>query len=110
MSRTTRRNKKYLINAYLGTKSEFCDDPWTQAYAAQQGLTVLQHYQQRKARYTRDHRTGRFGVPRWYRHEHGAHAMRRLEKHRLHRALVTDSLDNHLPDQRMRNSAFYWWY
>lgn len=109
MSRTTRRNKKHLINSFVGTRDECLRDPWWRngSYGS---ITPEQAYERRVHWYTRDHRSGRFGVPRWYRHEHGAHAMRRLENHRLRKHVREDTLEVHLPDSRMRNSAYYWWY
>lgn len=109
MSRTTRRNKKHLINQFVGTREENLIDPWWR-FNYDEGLTHEQMYERRVHWYTRDHRTGRFGVPRWYRQMHGVHLYRRLEKHKLHKHLREDSFDNHLPDPRIRDSMYYWWH
>lgn len=58
----------------------------------------------------RDHRSGLIGVPRWYRHEHGAWVIRRREKHKLHLHLKNESWEEHLPESRFRDTMYYWWY
>lgn len=57
-----------------------------------------------------DHRSGLYGVPRWYRHEHGAWLIRRREKKKLQQHMKEDTWENHQPDSRFRDSKYFWWY
>jgi len=108
MSRTTRRNKKHQIESFVGTREENLRDPWWRL-GYRHDLTPEQMYERRVHWYTRDHRSGRFGVPNWYRREHGVFRTRRRETINLHRHLRADSWDNHLPENRQRDSMYYWW-
>jgi hypothetical protein len=108
MSRTTRRNKQHLIDSYVGTRDECLRDPWWRGWYGQ-GVSPELAYDRLVARYTRDHRSGRFGVPNWYRREHGVFRTRRKEKIAIHQHLRTDSWDNHLPENRSRDHRYYWW-
>ncbi|QVD49233.1 hypothetical protein LUCX_163 [Xanthomonas phage vB_XciM_LucasX] len=110
MSRTTRRNNPYLLDRYIGTRAEFCNDSWQIYKAEKKGLTLEKAYQQRLHWFSRDHRSGRFGVPAWYRRLHGAHLIRRHEAAKLHKHLREDSWEVHQPDSRFRDSMYYWWY
>lgn len=108
MARTTRRNKPHLISSYVGSFDEFLQDPWwlSKRY---HGCTMEQAYAQYKARYTRDHRSGRYGVPHWFRRLHGSKDLRLCESHKLHCALRSENWESHLPDSRRRNAKWYWW-
>ncbi len=112
MSRTIRRNKKHLIQSYCGNLDELRQEfahgcRWVKDSHI---LGIDRAYQRKVARFTRDHRSGRFGIPRWYRQMHGVHLYRRLEKQKIHKHLREDSFDNHLPEPRIRDSMYYWWY
>lgn len=108
MSRTLRRNKQYLIDQVVGSYEERTRDTWWLNYLYP-GLTTDQAYERSVARFTRDHHSGHYGVPRWYRQLHGSHKVRRREKAHLHHCLKEDALDTHLPDSRCRDSFFYFW-
>lgn len=138
MARTTRRNKRHLILDTLGDFSRFVNDvfywPEIHAYRTKlwyidllgplrgkfvcnaymeakfHGCTVKQVYDKRLAAQIGDTRSGLHGVPRWYRHEHGAHYNRRVEKHKLHTHQRRDEWDDHLPESRCRDTKYYWWY
>lgn len=109
MSRTTRRNKQHLINSYVGTREESLRDPWHRLWNNEH-LTPEQKYERHVHWYIRDHRSGKFGIPRWYRHEFGAGLKRRRERAAIHRHTRDDSWDLHLPESRYRDSMYYWWY
>lgn len=49
-------------------------------------------------------------VPRWYRQQHGAWPIRRLEKRKLFQHLRQGDWENHLPESRYRDSQYFWWY
>lgn len=108
MARTTRRNKKHLIQRHCGTREENVKDPWFVMWRYPT-LTFEQAYARTRARLHRDHRSGRFGVPNWFRRQHGVFKVRHKEKHAIHRHLRDDSWDNHLPDNRVRGAGWYWW-
>jgi hypothetical protein len=110
MSRTLRRNKPHLITSYVGPRDEFCEDPWRLTEARRDGLSVESLYVRKCRHYTRDRRRGMFGVPAWYRREHGAYLVRRRERVALHQHLRNDTWDVHQPDDRFRDSMYYWWY
>lgn len=107
MSRTTRRNKKHLIDSFVGTREEALRDPWWRY--GKSDLSPEQVYERRVHWYTRDHRSGRWGVPNWYRREMGVFRTRRKEKLKIHQHLRDDSWDNHVPEGRTRDAKYYWW-
>ena len=108
MSRTIRRNQKWLTNYYVGSREECVKDPhWVMhRYPT---LTFEQAYAREKARLHRDHNPGHYGVPRWFRRLHGSKQIRLNEKAALHRCVRHDQYDVHAPDSKARNAAWYWW-
>lgn len=108
MSRTLRRNKKHLIDRWVGNRETNRADPWWLMYRYPT-LTFDQAYERSRSRYTRDHSSGHFGVPRWFRRRHGAKVIRLREKSAIYIHLHDDSWDSHLPDSRCRNAKWFWW-
>lgn len=105
MARTYRRNKKHLVLDHCGTFEETRDDRWWD----DAHLTPEQTYARRVARFTRDHPSGRFGVPHWYRRLHGSKRLRLLELIKLRRHLRDGEWEKHLPENRTRTAKWYWW-
>ena len=110
MSRTKRRQEKYRIEQYVAEEeSAKCGrEPYVAPLLRH--LTTEQRLKYHRAWISRDHRSGLFGVPRWYRQLYGCDVVRREEKKKLHRCLRQDCWEDHLPDSRVRDSMFYWWY
>ena len=108
MSRTFRRNKKWQINHYIGSYEENAEDPWYTMYRYPT-LTYDQAYDHMRARLTRDHHPGHYGVPRWFRRMHGSKHVRMKEKARLFRCWQRDEWDQHFSENRMRNAKWFWW-
>lgn len=59
---------------------------------------------------TRSRRSGKNGIPRWYRREHGCQHVRRVEKIKIQKHMRLGCWETHLPDRRIRDSMYYWWY
>lgn len=108
MSRTTRRNKQPLIDSFVGTRDENLKDPWWRN-RSRDDLTPEEIYERRVHWFTRDHRSGMFGVPNWYRREHGVFRTRRRERLALHRHTRLDCWETHAPENRQRDSQYFWW-
>lgn len=109
MSRTVRRNKKHLIHSFCGAPDTVQKDPWW-VLMRYRDLTPEKAYARNVARYTRDHPSGRFNVPNWYRREHGVFRLRRREKQAIHRHMRADCWESHLPDNRMCESMYQFWW
>jgi len=137
MARTKRRTQKHLIAERFGNLSQFLQNEYYNApimthrfriwqiecikdkgyfvangyqYAKYHGCMAIQVYQKKIAAFTGDTRSGLHGVPRWYRHEHGSHYNRRVEKQKLHLHRRRDEWEDHLPESRCRDAMYYWWY
>lgn len=108
MSRTFRRNKKTLIDRHVGTRDENLRDSWW-ILNRFPTCTAEKAYEKAVARYTRDHHSGHYGVPRWFRRQHGSKQIRLNENHKLHRYLLEDRLEAHAPENRVRDAKWYWW-
>ena len=108
MSRTYRRNKKHLIRLCVGTREENLREPWVPMYRYPT-LDFERAYERQKARFTRDHHSGKFGVPRWYRRQLGTKMLRLRETHRLLRCMRDDSWESHAAESRCRNAKWYWY-
>ena len=108
MSRTLRRNKKHLIASSVGSREDNQRDCWWLMHRYPT-LTFDQAYDRRRHRYTRDHHSGHFGVPRWYRRRHGSKKLRMREGHLLFLHDREDSWEAHSPDSRCRDAKWYWW-
>lgn len=80
MSRTIRRNKPHLL-----------------------AQTTLPIY-----RYTRDWHSGKYGVPRWYRHLRYNDRMRRAERDEILRCLQRNEWDDHLTGHHRRGARHQW--
>lgn len=120
MSRTLRRIKKHQVLQFCGTFEEFVQ--WELRYPPiskyRKGSTEFDRHAQldlhrkyvRKiVRYTRDHHSGHYGVPRWYRQMNGALPMRRRENGAIRRRIENNCWDDHLPESRCRSHRYYWW-
>ena len=110
MSRTYRRQQKFRINQHV--KEEESTHCGLEPYVVPRlrHLTDDERIKYHRAWISRDHRSGLFGVPRWYRRKYGTEVVRKKEKQELHRCLVQGDWDDHLPDNRVRDSMYYWWY
>lgn len=110
MSRTFRRNKKHSINSFVGTKEE-CRQEYDQTgfvgWRSREG-TFEQQYQHRLHWYTRDHRSGRFGVPYWYRRMMRTKPERLSARHQIHLAVRGD-LEEHESLRFPNNAKWFWW-
>lgn len=107
MSRTTRRTQKHLIDRWVGSREANHADSWWVMYRYPT-CTFEQAYDRCKARYTRDHHSGHYGVPRWYRRRCGSKELRLREQRALHRHWHQDSFDAYSPDNRCRGAGYYW--
>ena len=108
MSRTFRRNKKYLVRQVVGTWDDHVADQWW-VRRRYQGLTLRQSYEKRVARYRRDHHSGHYGVPGWFVRMQFNRPLRREDRRELHRCLRNDEWDDHLPPRMFRAASWYWW-
>lgn len=107
MSRTYRRNRQYLIDHWVGRPSEMEEASWW-LMSLYPTLTLQQAYDRHRTRYRRDHASGHYGVPRHFRRLHGSKRLRTQEAIKLHRGMRSGEWDNHLPESRARNAAYYW--
>ena len=107
MSRTTRRNKKYFIDRYLGTREELERNAQYLIDRYPDGLTFEQAYERNRARYTRDRHSGIHGKPNYWRRVNGVWKIRQHEQQSLHHHLRTDSWEEHLPENRQRRGYWY---
>lgn len=108
MSRTFRRTRPHEIRQRYGTRSEEAKEPWW-IMCHYPTLTFEQAYERAVARYHRDHPSGHYGIPRAFRRLHGSKAVRLSEYRAIHRGLRRDEWDDHLPDNRFRGVAQYWY-
>lgn len=110
MSRTIRRKQSYLTRSYLGPKDDyFYPHPIYWTLEGSPDLTPQQNYDRQCARFHRDHPSGRFGVPRFYRSLYGARLNRRIERAKIHHGIRDDSWDGHFGEPRTRDHAFWNW-
>ena len=107
MSRTFRRTQQYVARCNLLTRSEEVKDPWFVMYRYPT-LTFDQAYDRQKARFHRDHNSGKFGVPRNFRRRLGSKQLRLKAAHGLHVGLRLDEWDGHVCEHRARNAKRYW--
>jgi len=107
MARTIRRKTKWLEHHYVGTREECLNDVmwWHSRYKS---LTPEQAYERRIARLHRDHHQGHWNVPRDFRRTYGSKKVRTREAQKLHRHLRRDEWDDHLPINKGRSAAWYW--
>lgn len=106
MSRTLRRNNKHLIRRYCGLP-EHIDDYDRRRYG---GNTVEETYIRRVRRFTRDRHRGHWTAPSKHINLYFNRPHRRAEKSKLHRHLMRDDWDNHLPENRARGGKWSWFW
>lgn len=107
MSRTFRRNKKNLIRRRIGTLDEFQREYsyWMWRYPC---LNIVQIHERVTARFRRDNKSGRYSVPRWFRHEKYNAPARRAERLEIHRCLRADEWDDHLTGHHPTGARRHW--
>lgn len=123
MSRTFRRNKQHQILHWIGSFEEFIADEmlWTLYRDAYRGTTegfdnffseesqkkFLDEYLTKVTDYTRDRRSGCYGVPRWFRNEF-TREERHQQRSEIHRCLKNDEWDDFLVIKNPDAAAWYW--
>lgn len=113
MSRSYHRNKPHLIKTWVGSLG---DSPLYHLYETKPSffwrydhLPTEQAYRLSVVRYTRPCGSGRYGVPRWYRHQRKTLPERRKVRQQIHHAIRKDEWDDFL-DERLKNNAGYFWW
>lgn len=107
MSRTIRRNEKYLIKNVIGGNDYYGQPYHPPRY---EHLPYAMAIQRQRARYTRDRHSGTYNCPRWWRKLYYVDPERRMAKLEIHRCLRQGDFDDHL-DPRLRgaNWQWHWW-
>lgn len=107
MSRTFRRNKKHLMERQIGDLEHFHRNYsyWMWRYPC---LNIVQIHERVTARYLRDHKSGIFSAPRWFRHQDYNGPERRAERIEIHRCIRADTWDDHLTGHHARGARRQW--
>lgn len=93
MSRTRRRNNRDIIRQHCGRREDI--DRWDRERWP--GRDDDHVYARRINDFIRDHHSGIYGIPRWWRRQHWTQPLRRDGKRELYRCLQLGSWDDHLP-------------
>lgn len=73
------------------------------------GLTIQKYWEQKRARYHRDHKSGRWHVPSWYGHMYRTIPERMQLKKELHRCMKVEDFSDFLNPVIPNNAAWMWW-
>lgn len=113
MSRTTRRNKAWLIADRVGTLEAALKGEWF-AYCwrfTEKASTIEKAYQLSLAKFTRDRCRGTFSPPHWY-SRHFTRDDRRVVQRELRRCFKQNDWDDHLSplrsNRRTARSEWFW--
>lgn len=106
MSRTFRRNKKHLIFIWCGTLEEV--DDWDRKRF--KGHSDKQIFYKRVHRFTRDHHSGKYGTPRYFRSIYFMRPERRMAYTELQRCIRKGEWDDHLTPKLDRGARRDWFW